>query len=342
MPDIKHVQINNQTRDIMPAVVDSTPTENSTNPVTSGGVYSALGSKQDTLIFDTTPTKNSTNPVTSGGVKSYSDTAIANEVTRANGAYYAKDSFYTDVVPDGLCHNNFYREKDITAAYTAGTVSTNIANGTFHDIFPGDRITLNSRTYVVGGLNTYLHKGSSDFSTNHILMFPLTTLGSAKMNSTNITTGGYVGSEMYTALHSTASGSYYATVSGDFGSSHLIQHPAILSNATVAVQGAMFYDEGYLARSSNWAWSMEYLSLMSEIQVYGSVAASSSLYDIGEGSEQIPAFRLNARLTYNRSFYWWLRGVASARRFCLVSDYGRAYYLTANTSSGVRPLFLIK
>ena len=75
---------------------DSTPTENSTNPVTSGGVYNALSGaglevddalsstsenpvqnkviytalegKQDELTFDNTPTENSNNPVKSGGV----------------------------------------------------------------------------------------------------------------------------------------------------------------------------------------------------------------------------------------------------------------------------------
>ena len=47
---------------------DSTPVQNSTNPVTSGGVYTALAGKQNTLTFDAAPTQNSTNPVTSGGV----------------------------------------------------------------------------------------------------------------------------------------------------------------------------------------------------------------------------------------------------------------------------------
>lgn len=47
---------------------DSTPTENSTAPVTSGGVYTALAGKQDTLTFDDAPTENSTKPVKSGGV----------------------------------------------------------------------------------------------------------------------------------------------------------------------------------------------------------------------------------------------------------------------------------
>lgn len=82
---------------------DSTPINNSTNPVTSDGIYDALSlkenlsnkvtsisssstdtqypsakllydklaTKQDTLTFDNTPTENSNNPVKSGGVYSY-------------------------------------------------------------------------------------------------------------------------------------------------------------------------------------------------------------------------------------------------------------------------------
>ena len=53
-------------------VVDSAPTASSTNLVESGGVYTALSSKQATLVvgtnLDNVPTNNSDNPVTSGGV----------------------------------------------------------------------------------------------------------------------------------------------------------------------------------------------------------------------------------------------------------------------------------
>lgn len=49
-------------------VVDSVPTQGSTNPVSSGGVYTALQGKQNSLTFDSTPTSGSTNPVTSGGI----------------------------------------------------------------------------------------------------------------------------------------------------------------------------------------------------------------------------------------------------------------------------------
>lgn len=60
---------------------DDTPTQGSSKPVTSGGIYTALAGKantsdvttalegkQDTLTFDNAPTENSTHPVTSGGV----------------------------------------------------------------------------------------------------------------------------------------------------------------------------------------------------------------------------------------------------------------------------------
>ena len=55
---------------------DTTPTENSDDPITSGGVFNALGTKQDTLNFDNVPTSNSDNPVKSNGIKTYVDGKI--------------------------------------------------------------------------------------------------------------------------------------------------------------------------------------------------------------------------------------------------------------------------
>lgn len=47
---------------------DAVPTYGSTNPVESGGVYTALLGKQDTLTFDSAPSQGSNNPVRSGGI----------------------------------------------------------------------------------------------------------------------------------------------------------------------------------------------------------------------------------------------------------------------------------
>lgn len=47
----------------------------------------ALSTKQEKLTFDTTPTENSTNPVTSNGVKAYVDQAIASIIDADNKSY---------------------------------------------------------------------------------------------------------------------------------------------------------------------------------------------------------------------------------------------------------------
>lgn len=88
---------------------DATPTSDSNNPVTSGGIYSrfgqvdtALESKQNTLTFDSTPTQDSTNPVTSGGIytgmnqlegnlKTYTDNTSATAATDAISNALATD-----------------------------------------------------------------------------------------------------------------------------------------------------------------------------------------------------------------------------------------------------------
>lgn len=50
--------------------IDTAPVEDSGNPISSGAVYTALEDKQDTLTIDATPTVGSVNPVQSGGTAS--------------------------------------------------------------------------------------------------------------------------------------------------------------------------------------------------------------------------------------------------------------------------------
>lgn len=78
---------------------DNVPKIDSTNPVTSGGVFDAidtifnnlkkyadakLAAKQDKLTFDSTPTANSSNPITSGGVKTAIDAVDAKFANKQN------------------------------------------------------------------------------------------------------------------------------------------------------------------------------------------------------------------------------------------------------------------
>ena len=57
---------------------DTTPTAQSSNPVTSDGIKTSLDEKQDVLTFDNVPTENSNNVVKSGGV--YSELAKKQDV----------------------------------------------------------------------------------------------------------------------------------------------------------------------------------------------------------------------------------------------------------------------
>ena len=90
---------------------DTTPTEDSTAPITSGGVFTALAGKEDTLTFDTEPTDESTNPVTSGGVYAaianhikYKDVTVKSDSTghaapvqSSGGAYYEQLVTYASI-----------------------------------------------------------------------------------------------------------------------------------------------------------------------------------------------------------------------------------------------------
>ena len=82
--------------------VDPAPTSGSTNAVSSGGVYTALQGKQDTLTIDSTPASGSTNPVTSGGVytalEDKPDLLIVEATEVAGEDYYTLNKTYSEIV----------------------------------------------------------------------------------------------------------------------------------------------------------------------------------------------------------------------------------------------------
>lgn len=105
---------------------DTTPTENSTAPVTSGGVYTALGTKQDELTFDSAPTASSDNPVTSDGIKTYVDNIAsgkADVITAPSGGT-------TQNITVGASPTNriFLLSVGYAAHYTVGLVIINSNN----------------------------------------------------------------------------------------------------------------------------------------------------------------------------------------------------------------------
>ena len=175
--------------------------------------------------------------------------------------------------------------------------------------------------------------------------------GRSRMNSSNDTTGGYVASEMHTttigAVTSTgkrASADATATLNeqlyAEFGS-HLKTTRELLSNAMSATGVNRLAGAGG-GCASGFAWTSCQAVLMSEIEVYGSVAFGASGHDIGNACRQFPLFVHNREAQNNRSSWYWLKDIASAALFCLCGDAGFASYGDAGYAAVyVRPRFIL-
>lgn len=235
-------------------------------------------------------------------------------------------------------HNSIYRGKDITDLFYNGTLSQQIAAGTFDDIFIGDYIIgrNSNRKYIVADINYRLHCGDTECTTPHILMIPERSMGTAKMNDSNITTGAYVGSKMYTDYLAP----FKTVIQNDFEVGHILSHRSYMPNAVT---------NGY---ESGGAWIDSTIELMNELMVYG----SNVFHNVMNGTNvptshtidksQLSLFRLDkskivALSDAGTRISWWLRDVVSASRFAYVANGGHASGTAASNSDGVRPAFLI-
>ena len=143
------------------------------------------------------------------------------------------------------------------------------------------------------------------------------------MNSSNVTTGGYQGSYM----HNTTLPAIAAKLNNILGS-HMITRRILTSSAVT--NGASY----------SWSWESQKLSLLSEVQVYGSVVWGSG-YDVGEACYKLPIFNYVGHSSFSRDTFW-LRAVASASSFTIASYYGRADVNYASGVFWVRPFLYIR
>ena len=265
-------------------------------------------------------------------------TALSSSAIRAQ--WYA-------AYPDGAeAHNAMWGGRDITAAFNAGTVSANIADGTFKDIFPGDyitkRVTISGTAYtvnwVIADCDYWINKGDNPAVTaHHVVIVPQAPIFSANMNATNTTEGGYAGSRMYReTIPACATGIVNA-----FGASHILTFRDHLTrdlNTSVVSSGITVFTG---APNWNGAWYSQQCNLMSEAMVYDGPHCASSALDNIMATRQMSAFRLSERLiNYNRN-NWWLRDVVSSAHFAGVHGYGLASTHLASGSYGVRPFALL-
>lgn len=237
------------------------------------------------------------------------------------------------VASNAGAHNAIYRGKDITSKFYDGTLSQQIAAGTFDDIFIGDYIIgqTSGRKYLVSDINYRLHTGDVECTKPHVLMIPEKIMGTAMMNDTNITTGGYVGSKMYT----TNLTPFKTIIKNDFGTNHILKHKELLTNAVTD------------GKSSGWAWYDSEIELMNESMVYGHNAwGSHHGFETGIDKSQLSIFKHRQDLAValndsNQRYWYWLRDVVSSSFFAAVTGNGTASNNGAANSNGVRPAFLI-
>lgn len=250
------------------------------------------------------------------------------------------DKLLDVIIPKNAgAHNGIYRGKDITSKFYDGTLSQQIANQTFDDVFIGDYIIgkVSKRKYLVADINYRLHCGDTECKTPHILMIPERILGTAKMNDTNIATGAYIDSKMYTEYLAP----FKTVIQNDFEVGHILKHKNYFANAVT---------NGY---ESAGAWVDSTIELMNEIMVYG----SNIFHNITNGTNipanhtidkaQLSLFKLDkskivALNDAGERYWYWLRDVVSSSNFAYVSGYGYASHGGASAASGVRPAFLIK
>ena len=264
--------------------------------------------------------------------------------------------------PDGAeAHNAMWGGRDITAAFNAGTVSANIANGTFHDIFPGDYITKQvtiprvladdgttelfaggtyTVNWVIADCDYWWHKGDQNNSmeTHHVVIVPQAQIFYTRMNPTNTTEGGYAGSEMYKKIiPACATGIVNA-----FGSDHILTFRDGITNSVDTSHVSSGLPQ-FIGTSDLWnIIESVQCNLMSEKMVYGAPIFASGAMDNTMATRQMSAFRLSEKLiNYNRQGYW-LRDVVTSTYFAVYSGTGYAHAYPASALWSVRPFALLR
>lgn len=92
-----------------------------------------------------------------------------------------------NVIADGAgAHNSIYRGKNLGTSVTAEQYKA-ISDGTFAGLYVGDYWVISGVTYRIAGFDYYMHNGDTDTTKHHAVIVPDENMGSAQMNTTNVT-----------------------------------------------------------------------------------------------------------------------------------------------------------
>ena len=257
------------------------------------------------------------------GYKLLIGTMDGNKAIAAEDALFAMlDSF----APVEL-RRTIFRGKNLGTALTAAQKAA-IKDGSFKGMFLGDYWVIGGRIWRIVDMDYWYNCGDTAFTSHHLVIMPDEALYNAQMNTTNVTTGGYVGSEMYKNNLANAKTIVNAAFQGS-----VLTHREYLCNAVAN------------GRPSGGAWFDSSIELPNEPMMYGHLHFSPTsdgstvpnIYTISK--TQLALFMVCPKFIVNRSYNQWLRDVVSSAAFARVHSYGSADSGYASVSLGVRPVF---
>lgn len=249
--------------------------------------------------------------------------------TDGNKAIAAEDALFAML--DGFApvelRRVLFRGKNLGTALTAVQKAA-IKDGSFKGMFLGDYWSIGGRIWRIVDMDYWYNCGDTAFTSHHLVIMPDEALYNAQMNTTNVTTGGYVGSAMYKSNLANAKTIVNAAFQGS-----VLTHREYLCNAVAN------------GRPSGGAWFDSSIELPNEPMMYGHPHFSPtsdgstvpSIYTISK--TQLALFMVCPRFIVNRSYNQWLRDVVSSAFFARVGSFGNTAYDSASTSYGVRPVF---
>ena len=249
--------------------------------------------------------------------------------TEGNKAIAAEDALFAmlDSFAPVELRRVLFRGKNLGTALTAAQKAA-IKDGSFKGMFLGDYLVIGGRTWRIVDMDYWYNCGDTAFTSHHLVIMPDEALYDAQMNTTNVTTGGYVGSEMYKKNLANAKTIVNAAFQGS-----VLTHREHLCNAVAN------------GKQSGGAWFDSSIELPSEIMMYGHIhfggtADGNAIPNIYTPSKtQLALFMVCPRFITDRSHVQWLRDVVSSAYFAGVPSDGSPSYHGASDSRGVRPVF---
>ena len=218
--------------------------------------------------------------------------------------------------PGALAHNNIYRGDNLGDMVTEAQYKE-IKTGNFDNMYIGDYWKISKCRYRIASFDYYYNTGDDKCRSHHITIVPDYGIYKKQMNEELTTVGGYVSSKMYTDNIKHAEQDIENAFNG-----HVMSHSRLLSD------------------SKGWDWYVSKVTLLNEVQVYGTRVRGVGKFDVSNNDRQLQLFALNNSAIHNGQTYW-LLDIYEFGIFCCVNKAGHADALKATEKCIIRPVFSI-